>query len=382
MEWEMTMPEVIRESDETPLAAPTVWLVRVPLVFAGVASELFKRMGATAGKKLGQDYHRVTLPSADVLRSPEARLLISWKLPIHHEWPCRPQGMEGFVEKAAQGLVAKFSGMNPQTILVGPLHPGPVHRYYRTLASNLRGRVLQLFPGSSASRRDAEAQDPEAPTLFCLIGHEGLYAGVQSPRMCGGFFPGGTKFIKQTSPGTISRAGAKIAEALHHLRLHRGALPEKCHWLELGASPGGMTSELLARGHRVTAVDRAPLDSRLRGAGGLQFVQKDVAAFLPRRGEMFDALLCDLNGDALESLRHVARFAPYMRQGGIVIFTLKMLGLQSLPDMVALSESAVRMASEAGLSLVSQTHLSYNRHEFTMFFEQGGSRVQFPHSER
>jgi hypothetical protein len=369
----MTMPEVIREPDKTLSTSPAAWLVRVPLVFTGLASELFKHMGATSGKKLGQDYHRVVLPSADVLRLPEARLLISWNLPVHHEWPCHPQNMQGFVEKAAQGLVAKFSAMNPQTILVGPLHPGPAHRYYRTLASNLRGRVLQLLPGSSAARRDAEAQDPEAPTLYCLIGHEGLYAGVQSPRMCGGFFPGGTKFIKQSSPGAISRAGAKIAGALHHLRLHRAAMPEKCHWLELGASPGGMTSELLARGHRVTAVDRAPLDSRLRQADGLQFVRKDVAAFHPQPGEIFDALLCDLNGDALESLRQVTRLTPQLRRGGIVIFTLKMPGVQSLPAMVALSDSAAQMASSAGLILVSQTHLSYNRHEFTMFFEHSGS---------
>jgi 23S rRNA C2498 (ribose-2'-O)-methylase RlmM len=198
--------------------------------------------------------------------------------------------------------------------------------------------------------------------------------------MCGGFFPGGTKFIKQTSPGTISRAGAKIAEALHHLRLHRAPLPEKCHWLELGASPGGMTSELLARGHRVTAVDRAPLDARLRQADGLQFVQKDVAAFHPHAGEIFDAMLCDLNGDAMESLRHVSRLTPHLRKGGIVIFTLKMPGLQSLPAMVALSESAVQMASSNGLSLVSQTHLSYNRQEFTMLFEHGGSPNRAPNA--
>jgi hypothetical protein len=60
-----------------------------------------------------------------------------------------------------------------------------------------------------------------------------------------------------------------------------------------------------------------------------------------------------------------------LQKGGIVIFTLKMPGVQSLPAMSALSTSAARMASSADLSLVSQTHLSYNRHEFTMFFEHG-----------
>jgi 23S rRNA C2498 (ribose-2'-O)-methylase RlmM len=218
--------------------------------------------------------------------------------------------------------------------------------------------------------RDAESQDPAAPTLFCLLGREGLFAGVQSPRACGGFHPGGTKFIRQSGPGAISRAGAKIAEALHHLRLHRPPLPEKCHWLELGASPGGMTSELLARGHRVTAVDRAPLDARLRGAAGLAFVRQDAAAFRPRDGATFDALLCDLNGDALDSMRHVVRLAPSLSKGGLVIFTLQMPGVQMLPEMVALSESAIRLAAGAGLALVTQTHLSYNRHEFTLFFQR------------
>ena len=71
-------------------------------------------------------------------------------------------------------------------------------------------------------------------------------------------------------------------------------LPEKSHWLDLGASPGGMTSELLARGHRVTAVDRAPLDARLRHANGLIFAQEDVAAFRPRTDMVFDAIVCDL----------------------------------------------------------------------------------------
>lgn len=193
---------------------------------------------------------------------------------------------------------------------------------------------------------------------------------MQSPRDCGGFYPGGTKFIKQETPGSISRAGAKLAEALHHLKLHRAALPEKSLWLDLGASPGGMTSELLARGHRVIAVDRAPLDARLRGADGLTFVKEDVAAFRPQEGQVFDAVLCDLNGEPMESMRQVTRLATYLRRGGLVIFTLKMPGVQSLEGMVRLSADVRGAAESAGLSLMTQTHLSYNRHEFTMFFER------------
>jgi 23S rRNA (cytidine2498-2'-O)-methyltransferase len=358
--------------DDLPSPSTPSWLVRVPLIFSDLAGPLFRSLGVTSNKKLGQDFFLVRLPSPEVLQSPEAALFIPWNVPVQHSWSCDPQKTPGFVEKAAQALRARFGELSPQTIRVGTLHSGPAHQYYRRLASNLRGRLLQVFPALSGPKHDAETQDPAAPTLFCLVGREGLYAGMQSPAASRGFHPGGTKFIKQDkASGAISRAGAKIAEALHHLMLYRPPLPEQSHWLELGASPGGMTSELLARKYRVTAVDRAPLDARLRGAEGLTFAREDVAAFRVREGATFDAILCDLNGDPLESLRHVLRFAAHLRQGGLVIFTLKTPGMQKLEEMVALSREVSRRALAFGLRLVSQTHLSYNRHEFTLFFEQG-----------
>ena len=53
------------------------------------------------------------------------------------------------------------------------------------------------------------------------------------------------------------------------------------------------------------------------------------------------------------------------------IFTLKLPGVQTLSEMVTQSESAIRLATSAGLLLLSRKHLSYNRHEFTLFFERG-----------
>jgi 23S rRNA (cytidine2498-2'-O)-methyltransferase len=351
-------------------ASSTSWLVRVPRVFAALTTGLFRELGIAAGKKLGQEYHLIKTASREALRAPAGDLVIPWNVPVQHAWPCDPQKTQSFVEKAAQALVQKFGGSGVQTILMGALDPDPSQRYFRVLASNLRGRVLQLFPGMAVGKQDVEAQDPEAPTLYCLVGREGLYAGVQSPRECGGFHPGGTKFIKQDAPGAISRAGAKVAEALHHLRLYRAPLPEGSHWLELGASPGGMTSELLQRGFRVTAVDRAPLDARLRGGKSLTFVKQDVADFRVREGTVYDAILCDLNGEPRESMRHVARLVPHLRSGGIVIFTLKLPRAETVRQMVAESAEAASIAAGAGLARVAVTHLSYNRHEFTMFFEK------------
>lgn len=270
-------------------------------------------------------------------------------------------------------MFRKFGARNPQAIIVGPFDPGAADRYYRTLASNLRGRTLQLFPPQVAAIRDAEAQDSRAPTLFCLIGKEGLFCGLQSPQASNGWHAGGTKFIRQSGPDTISRAGAKIAEALHHLQLTRRPPPPGSHWLELGASPGGMTAELLARGYRVTAVDRAPLDPRLANAHGLQTVLADAATFQPAKHVVYDAILSDMNGAALESITRVIRLARHLRNNGLVVFTLKLPGAATFAAANETEASVVKSATAAGLRVIARTHLTYNRHEFTLFFESAPS---------
>ncbi|MGV3659670.1 MAG: SAM-dependent methyltransferase [Prosthecobacter sp.] len=343
------------------------WLVRVPEIFEGVAASVLRRFGAASSTRLGQDYYLVKTASADAVHHSEAAKFARWNLPMDHTWPCNPQKMEGFIEKAAQTLLRKFGERKPQGIFIGTLHPTSPDKYYKGLASNLRGRVLQLFPKLVAST--VEEQNPEAETLFCLVGKEGLFCGMQSPRASNGLYAGGSKYIDQDAPDTISRAGAKIAEALHYLLLHRPPLPQGSHWLELGACPGGMTSELLARGQKVTAIDRAPLDKRLAGRPGLKFVLNDVAAFVPRPGTTFDALLCDMNGPPEESMAQVTRLSRFLKKGGLVVFTLKVPRVETVELPCDLFNEIVAFASSAGLRLFAQTHLTYNRHEFTLFFE-------------
>lgn len=362
---------------ETP-ASPATWLLRIPEVFAAWEPEILRELAATPVRKLGRDHHLVRLADPEILARSAAGRCVSWRLPVHHSWPCDPRRTDGFIEKAAQALARKFTAHAPQTLLAGALDPGAVNRYFRTLATNLRGRALQLFPPAPAALRDAAAQDPLAPTLFCLVGSEGLFCGIQSPRAANGFHPGGSKFIRQSAPGTISRAGAKIAEALHHLLLHRPLPPAGSHWLELGASPGGMTAELLARSYQVTAVDRAPLDPRLANAPALHPILADAATFLPAPATRYDALLSDMNGEARESIRHLARLSSHLRPGGIAIFTLKLPGISSLADFTALESEVTAIAARAGLSWISTTHLTYNRREFTLFFERHPSSPETP----
>lgn len=338
-------------------------LIRIPDVFEPFAPQILAGLRATPQKRLGGDYHLVRLADPAALRESEWAIFTSWNLPVDHAWPCCPQKMDGFVEKAAQGILKKFGDRAPQALFTGPLQPGAPHPYYKHLATNLRGRTLQLFPALPVA--EVEAQDPSAPTLFCLVGKEGLFCGLQSPREANGFYPGGTKFIRQST--AISRAGAKIAEALHFLKLHQPGLPAGAQWLELGASPGGMTAELLDRGFHVTAIDKAALDPRLDRAPGLKFVRADVDSFRPD-GE-FDALLCDMNGDPRGSLRQVVRLSTALKSGGLIVFTLKAAGADTPEEMLELIRAAEAFARASGLVLIAKTHLTYNRQEFTLFFE-------------
>lgn len=344
------------------------WLVRVPEIFEGVAVDILRQMGAESHTRLGQDYYLIKKGIAASIQESEVAKFARWNLPIEHSWPCNPQRMDGFIEKSAQSLLKKFGDRKPQAIFVGQLNATSPDKYYKSLASNLRGRALQVFPKLRVAT--VEEQDPLDETLFCLVGKEGLFAGMQTPRASNGLYAGGSKYIDQDSPDTISRAGAKIAEALHYLLLHRPALAKGSHWVELGACPGGMTSELLARDQRVTAIDRAPLDRRLDGRPGLKFIHADVATFAPDKGITFDAILSDLNGPPEESIAHVMRLTPNLRSKGLVVFTLKVPKIESVDGPCALFRKIVKVASGAGLRLFAQTHLTYNRHEFTLFFER------------
>ena len=341
------------------------WLIRIPEIFEGIAGDVLRRMGAVSSTRLGQEYHLIKTATPAAIRQSESSKFARWNLPMDHTWPCNAQKMDGFIEKAAQTLLKKFGDRKPQGIFIGTLQPTSPDKYYKGLASNLRGRVLQLFPQLPAAT--VEEQNPTAETLFCLVGKEGLFCGMQSPRASNGLYPGGSKYIDQDSPDTISRAGAKIAEALHYLLLYQPPMKEGSHWIELGACPGGMTSELLARNQRVTAIDRAPLDKRLDGRQGLKFFLDDVAAFQPKAGTTYDALLCDMNGPPEESIEQVIRLSHFLKPGGLVVFTLKVPRIDSIEEPNELFRLIVSMSKAAGLRLFAQTHLTYNRHEFTLF---------------
>lgn len=343
------------------------WLIRIPAVFADLRPGILAAIGAMSCKNLGA-YCLIRLPHGVSPRGGPAGFFVSWCLPVEHAWPCDPRKRDGFIEKAAQALAGRFLARKPRSVWVGVLQPGTGDGWFKRLASNLRGRCLQLFPDSAMPLARAVEQRPDEPALFCMVGAEGLYAGIASPRDCNGFYPGGLVHLPKSAGTSISRAGAKIAEALQHAALHDEPPGQGAHWLELGASPGGMTLELLRRGHSVTAIDRAPMDPRLAGAAGLTFFKQDVLAWSARHGVAYDALLCDMNGDPMQAFAQVLRLSQSLRDGAWIIFTLKTTGREGLEDLLELHRKTLADAQARGLHHLATSHLTGNRREFTLWF--------------
>lgn len=342
-------------------------LIRISEGFAPLHEEILARLGITAAKRLGLEYWLFSSQTPLDLATADAGLFVRWQMNIDHAWPCVPEKTTDFLDKAVTALVRKFATVPLQQIMVSPLLAGSPHPVYKKMASHLQQRLRQEFCPPRAGA-DPEEQDPEGLTLFVLLGKEGLFGAVASPRSCRGFYAGGSKYISHKAAHSISRAGAKVAEALHFLRLFGPALPETTHWLELGASPGGMTAELLERGFFVTAVDRAPLDARIASHPRLTFAAENAMTFQPPRGVLYDALLCDMNGSAEDALAVVLGKIRFLRPGALVIFTLKTHKAAGVEEILALHHRVREQARRGGLSWLAQTHLTYNRHEFTLFW--------------
>ena len=81
-------------------------------------------------------------------------------------------------------------------------------------------------------------------------------------------------------------------------------------------------------------------------------------------------MLCDMNGPPEESIEQVIRLSRFLKPGGLVVFTLKVPRVDSLEEPNELFRLIVSMSNAAGLQLFAQTHLTYNRHEFTLFLER------------
>jgi 23S rRNA (cytidine2498-2'-O)-methyltransferase len=183
------------------------------------------------------------------------------------------------------------------------------------LTRPLTAHLERALRKSGVAFDDAEAE--ERLHVF-FVGGRAAYVGISSV-VNSSRWPMGIPRLRMPS-GAPSRSTVKLAEALMEFAGTRKFEPGSTA-VDLGASPGGWTWQLVQRGFMVTAVDNGPMDAALMDSGQVKHRRDD--GFHYRPPEPVDFMVCDM----VESPSRIARLvAKWIAEGWCreTVFNLKL----------------------------------------------------------
>lgn len=190
------------------------------------------------------------------------------------------------------------------------------------------------------------------------------YAGLSSPGNSSNW-PMGIPRLRMPREAP-SRSTLKLAEALLEMLNDqaRAQLRPGRRAVDLGASPGGWTWQLVNRGMKVTAVDNGPMDKTLMQSGLVEHLRADGFTFRPRHP--VDWLVCDMVDKPARVVDLVAR---WFERGDCrsAIFNLK-LPMKRRFEEVLLARGVLqeRLSRLEGNWRVSIRQLYHDREEVTV----------------
>ena len=161
-------------------------------------------------------------------------------------------------------------------------------------------------------------EEAEERLHIFFVGGRAAHVGVSSVANASRW-PMGIPRVRMPS-GAPSRSTVKLSEALMEFASTRKFEPGSTA-VDLGASPGGWTWQLVQRGFMVTAVDNGPMDATLMDSGQVRHRRDD--GFHYRPPEPVDFMVCDM----VESPSRIARLvAKWIAEGWCreTIFNLKL----------------------------------------------------------
>lgn len=230
-------------------------------------------------------------------------------------------------------------------------------------------------PPLSRALRDAGFLSPNAPAAaasgleFFLPDFSTAVVGVsrsdnRSP------FPAGIPRLKLSNQAP-SRSALKLDEAWK-VFVPPGRVEELLGGgkkaVDLGASPGGWTSQLVRHGMLVTAIDNGPMDAALMASGHVEHIAADGFRWRPRRA--VDWMVCDIVDQPRKTAMMVADWFE-ARLCRYSIFNLKLpmkkrydewLGCRALIDE--------RLTAKGIAYRLVARHLYHDREEITCFIER------------
>ena len=166
--------------------------------------------------------------------------------------------------------------------------------------------------------------------------------------------------------GSPSRSTVKLAEAIIEFldeKERARRLAPGMSAIDLGASPGGWTWQLVQRGLMVIAVDNGPMDAALLETGQVKHRRDDGFHFRP--AEPVDWMVCDM----IESPSKIARLAAkWIAEGWCqeTIFNLK-LPMKKRWEEVERCRGIVDEALGGGGYYLRMKHLYHDREEVTAY---------------
>jgi 23S rRNA (cytidine2498-2'-O)-methyltransferase len=213
------------------------------------------------------------------------------------------------IVKAAKSLGARFAALWIET---------PDTNDGKALASLIKPLTPHLEKGlrkAGVVFDDAQAED-RLHVFF--VGGLACYVGVSRVGNSS-TWPMGIPRLRMPSAAP-SRSALKLSEAMLEFTAGRQFEPGLTA-VDLGASPGGWTWQLVQRGFMVTAVDNGPMDARLMESGQVKHRRDD--GFHYRPPDPVHWMVCDM----VESPAKIARLvAKWVAEGWCVetIFNLKL----------------------------------------------------------
>jgi len=164
-----------------------------------------------------------------------------------------------------------------------------------------------------------------------------------------------------------SRSALKLEEAFLTFLGHdqqRDCFTEGMYGVDLGAAPGGWSSELVRRGVFVTAVDHAALDSKLLAGGMVDHAIADAFKFRPKK--KVDWLVCDI---VEKPSRVVGLLLEWMKQDWFhrAVVNLKLPMKMRYEELQRLMKRLEIEGEKFGLTYIKAKHLYHDREEVTLF---------------
>ncbi|MDH4273466.1 MAG: 23S rRNA (cytidine(2498)-2'-O)-methyltransferase RlmM [Gammaproteobacteria bacterium] len=187
--------------------------------------------------------------------------------------------------------------------------------------------LCQALQGPLAQRlRARQVLDEASPWRIhiCFLATDKAYVGW-SPQYNNSTWRGGVPRLRAPA-GAPSRSALKLEEAFLTLMSE----DERARWLQpgmsavdLGASPGGWTYQLVRRHIRVTAIDNGAIAPALMESGLVEHLRVDGFSYRPPKPVTW--LVCDIVEQPIRTAELVARWvAQGWCQGGVVNLKLPM----------------------------------------------------------